>query len=210
LRFDFKRLWYGWLLSNNSQVTASYQPALLAVPGKNSQLLPDLISTLRKNRTMPEMRSVRTHPAMTACRVESRQRGNGAIRLAAASLLFLLAACGEAKTDHAALANVEAEQRAATENDGNIVCARQGSSDFARVCTVDREQVASGLILTVRHPDGAFHRLLVTKDGRGVIAADGAEKAVVTVLDKDSIEVALGGDRYRLPATVHGKTSPKS
>jgi len=126
------------------------------------------------------------------------------------SLLFLLAACGEAKTDHATLANVEAAQRVSAEDDGAIVCARQGSNDFARVCTVEREQGADGLILTVRHPDGAFHRLLVTKDGRGVIAADGAEKAVVTVLSKDSIEVALGGDRYRLPATVRGKTSAKS
>ena len=131
-------------------------------------------------------------------------------RISSAALLLLLAGCGEAKTDHATLANVEAEQRAAVESGDNIVCAHQGSSDFARVCTVEREQGADGLILTVRHPDGAFHRLLVTKDGRGVIAADGAEKAVVTVLNKDSIEVALGGDRYRLPATVHGKTSPKS
>ena len=43
-----------------------------------------------------------------------------------------------------------------------------------------------------------------------LLVSDGAEKAVVTVLNKDSIEVALGGDRYRLPATVHGKTQPKS
>jgi hypothetical protein len=131
---------------------------------------------------------------------------NGGLALA----LLMLSGCGAEKTDHATLANVEAEQPAAVENDGNIVCAHQGSSDFARVCTVDREQGADGLILTVRHPDGAFHRLLVTKDGRGVIAADGAEKAVVTVIGTDSIEVALGGDRYRLPATVRGKTSHRS
>jgi hypothetical protein len=170
------------------------------------------MSTLRKNRTMGEMHLIRSHPAMASCHVESaRQDGGGRpIRPAAASLLFLLAGCGEAKTDHAALANVEAAQRANAEDDGAIVCAHQGSTDFARVCTVEREQGADGLILTVRHPDGAFHRLLVTKDGRGVIAADGAEKAVVTILGKDSIEVALGGDRYRLPATVRGKTSAKS
>jgi hypothetical protein len=126
------------------------------------------------------------------------------------ALLVLLAGCGEAKTDHATLAKVEAEQRAAVESGDTIICAHNGSSDFARVCTVEREQGADGLILTVRHPDGAFHRLLVTKDGRGVVAADGAEKAVVTILDKDSIQVALGGDSYRLPATVHGQTQPKS
>lgn len=128
----------------------------------------------------------------------------------ALSLAFTLIGCGEAKTDHATLAKVEAEQRAAAESGDNIVCARNGSGDFARVCTLDREKSDEGLILTVRHPDGAFHRLLVTKDGRGVIAADGAEKAVVTVTGKDSIEVALGGDRYRLPATVRAPAAPAS
>ena len=161
---------------------------------------------------MPKMRPVRCHPGTAPLAVESKHRsGRGRSSWpAAASLLFLLAACGEAKTDHATLAKVEAEQRAAVESGDTIVCAHQGSNDFARVCTVERAQGADGLILTLHHPDGAFHRLLVTKDGRGVIAADGAEKAVVTILNKDSIEVTLGGDRYRLPATVRGKTSPGS
>lgn len=111
------------------------------------------------------------------------------------------AACTEQKTDHATLAKAEAQQKAARDDDGHIACA-QGDADVTRSCTVDREQSADGLILTVRHPDGAFHRLLVTKDGRGVIAADGAEQARVTVRANDEIEVSLGGDRYRLPATV--------
>jgi hypothetical protein len=133
------------------------------------------------------------------------------MRISSALLIALsLAACGERKTDHQVLANVEAAQRAADDDAGNVVCAHQGSADFARVCTVDREDGPNGLILTLRHPDGAFHRLLVTKDGRGVIAADGAEKAVVTILDKDSIEVKLGGDRYRLPATVRGPATHTS
>jgi len=117
---------------------------------------------------------------------------------------LLLGACGERATDHNVLAQVEARQRADAEGAGRIVCAQHGSDDFARLCTVDRVESADGLILTVSHPDGSFHRLLVTKDGRGVVAADGAEKAVVTVLGPGSIEVALGGDRYRLPATVKG------
>jgi len=50
--------------------------------------------------------------------------------------------------------------------------------------------------------------LLVTQDGRGVIAADGAEAAKVTITGADGIEVALGGNRYRLPATVKGTTKP--
>lgn len=122
----------------------------------------------------------------------------------AVSLSLLLAACGEQTTDRNVLAQVEAQQRRDVENDGRIVCAQHGSADFARVCTVDRVNGADGLVLTVSHPDGSFHRLLVTRDGRGVVAADGAEKAVVTILGPGSIEVALGGDRYRLPATVKG------
>ena len=120
----------------------------------------------------------------------------------------MVAACGEQRTDHKTLAKVEAEQRASADEEGRIVCAHQGSSDFARVCTVDRAEGSGGLVLTVRHPDGAFHRLLITRDGRGVVAADGAEKAVVTVLGSNSIEVALGGDRYRLPATVRNGADP--
>ena len=60
---------------------------------------------------------------------------------------------------------------------------------------------AQGLILTVHRPDGGFHRLLV-KPGYGVVAADGAEEAKVTIVGANEIEVAIGGDRYRLPATV--------
>ena len=116
-----------------------------------------------------------------------------------------LAACGEPRTDHATLAKIEASQRARQDASGNIVCAHDGSHDFARTCTLERSESAAGLVLTVRHPDGAFHRLLVTRDGRGVIAADGAEQAVVAVIGTGEIEVALGGDRYRLPATVRPK-----
>lgn len=116
-------------------------------------------------------------------------------------LPLALAACGEQKTNHATLARFEAQQNATLEDDGRVMCA-QGQGALTRTCTVDREIGDDGLILTVRHLDGAFHRLLVTKDGRGVVAADGAEAAKVSVLAGNEIEVALGGSRYRLPATV--------
>ena len=77
-------------------------------------------------------------------------------------------------------------------------------------CAIDRTQTQDGLYLTLRHPDGGFRRLLVTNDGRGVIAADGAEKAEVTPLAPDLIEVELGGARYRLPATVRQPKKAKS
>ena len=40
--------------------------------------------------------------------------------------------------------------------------------------------------------------------GRGVISADGALSATVTIIDDGKIEVAIGRDRYRLPANTGG------
>ena len=51
-------------------------------------------------------------------------------------------------------------------------------------------------------PDGGFRRFVVARDGTGVAAADGAEPAMVTIIADDRIEVAIGGDTFRLPATV--------
>jgi len=84
-----------------------------------------------------------------------------------------------------------------------IACKPFGAAEMAQDCTIDRSVGAEGLVLTVHHPDGGFRRLLVTRDGRGVVAADRAERAVVTTVGgANQIEVALGGDLYRLPATV--------
>jgi len=118
---------------------------------------------------------------------------------------LLLPGCEKSGTS---LEQIEAKQRVAATESGQIICARAGSDDFARVCTLERTKDAQGLILTLRHPDGVFRRLLVTRDGRGVVAADGAELATVSVRGANEIEVALGGDRYRLPATVNGATKP--
>ncbi|OYY71292.1 MAG: hypothetical protein B7Y47_07645 [Sphingomonas sp. 28-63-12] len=90
-----------------------------------------------------------------------------------------------------------------------IDCARRGAAQFAPLCTLERQVDNQGLLLTIRHPDGGFHRLRVTTDGRGVIAADGAERAHVSVRGSAEIEVALGGDRYRLPATVRSTSPPR-
>lgn len=120
--------------------------------------------------------------------------------------LLLIVACGDPATQGAnanRLAHAEAEQARAAEDDGNILCA-YGQGALRRTCSVEQTQGEDGLILTLRHADGGFHRLLVTRDGRGVIAADGAEAARVTVPDTGSIDVAIGGSRYRLPATVKG------
>ncbi|MBA4773071.1 MAG: hypothetical protein H2054_08180 [Sphingomonas sp.] len=113
-----------------------------------------------------------------------------------------LAACGSPQPKATTLTKVEAGQGRAADDAGQILCAPQGATSFERVCTLDRVVTPAGLMLTVSKPDGGFHRLAVTRDGRGVIAADGAEAALVSVVDNATIEVAIGGDRYRLPATV--------
>lgn len=108
------------------------------------------------------------------------------------ALLLLLALAG----CNAAVPAGDADS--ADTEDGRIDCRPAGEADFSRACMVER----SGDELTLRKPDGGFRRLLVARDGRGVVAADGAEPAVVTLLPDRRIEVAIGGDAFRLPATV--------
>ncbi len=115
--------------------------------------------------------------------------------------MLLLSACGnpDAATERALAAS---EERAA--DDGRVECAVEGAGGFERVCTMERVKGADGTTLTVRHPSGGFRRVLVATDGRGVVAADGADPAMVSIVSDGLIEVALAGDRYRLPATVKG------
>jgi len=116
--------------------------------------------------------------------------GQGIMR--ALPLLLVLTACGETSP--------AGNGAASTGDDGRIEC-RIGEAPFERVCTVER----AGDQLTIRKPDGGFRRLLAVTDGRGVVAADGAEPARVTLIDGGRIEVAIGGDAFRLPARVQGQ-----
>ena len=124
--------------------------------------------------------------------------------------ILILGACSADRQPSAGNGNSEfdnalAQASADAEDDGRIVCAPAGNAAFSRQCTLDRVQSTEGLILTVHKPDGGFRRLLVVKDGRGAVAADGAEAAKVTIVADHQIEVAIGGDRFRLPATMKGK-----
>ena len=53
------------------------------------------------------------------------------------------------------------------------------------------------------HPDGGFRRFKVLTDGHGLEVADGAEDASTEVVD-GRLDVQVGADRYRFPATVRG------
>lgn len=124
--------------------------------------------------------------------------------LAVSAALLSLAACGTKVETDAERAQREKADLARAEAEGRIPCAVGGAKEFATSCTIERERTQDGLILTVRHADGGFHRLRVTTDGRGVVAADGAQQAKVSVVGDGAIEVAIDNDRYRLPATVKG------
>ncbi len=92
-----------------------------------------------------------------------------------------------------------------TDSGDKIDCALGSSARMEKLCSVERSATAQGdLILIIHHPDGGFRQLKVTRDGRGVVVADGASDATVTVLDNHEIEVAVEQDRYHLPASVKG------
>ena len=120
--------------------------------------------------------------------------------------LAALAACGTANEEQAVesdpLVEAEVEARSELAESGVVYCALNDATELRSDCLIERSQTSEGLVLTVRHPDGGFRRLLVTNDGSGLVAADGAEAVAVTPISEREIEVAIGGDTYRLPATV--------
>ncbi len=101
-----------------------------------------------------------------------------------------LAACGQSSAD-----------ASAPGDDSLIDCALGGSGSFAHDCAVERSVIDGTLFLTVRHPDGGFRRFEVLGDGRGLAVADGAQYADIAVGD-GRIDVTVGPDRYRFPATI--------
>ena len=113
-------------------------------------------------------------------------------RTSSAAILLLLAACDAPDA-------AGAPQAANPEN--LIECAVKGAADFARECLVEESRAEGATILVVRHPDGGFRRFEVTSDGTGLAAADGAQAAQVSMRE-GGIEVAVGTDRYRFPATI--------
>lgn len=75
---------------------------------------------------------------------------------------------------------------------GDPVACGPAGGELAPDCAVERQ----GDVLIVKRPDGSFRRLARTADG--LVAADGAESAVVTS-GAGSDDVTIGGWTYRLP-----------
>ena len=113
----------------------------------------------------------------------------------------LLAACSPAADDGASSGGGWTAEQAA--DAPKIPCVR-GGGPLKPECSYDQTDSGDGPVLTLRFPDGAFRKLLITKDGRGVVAYDGAEPAKVAVTGDSRITVAIGQDRFELPATVSG------
>lgn len=117
--------------------------------------------------------------------------------------LVALAGCKRA-SDNSDLAEAEARgSREAAEN-GRIECALEGAKLFDRTCTVEEMSGEGGAVLVVGRSNVGYRRLQITTDGRGVMSADGAEPAKVSIVGDNVIEVAIGNDRYRLPANTGG------
>ncbi|WP_235302716.1 hypothetical protein [Sphingopyxis sp. MWB1] len=117
--------------------------------------------------------------------------------------MLLLAGCEQAP-DNQTLAEAEARGAQAAAANGRIDCALEGAKLFDRDCSLQEISGPEGTVLLVGRDNVGYRRLLITKDGRGVIAADGAEEAKVAIVGDGLIEVTVGPDRYRLPANTGG------
>ncbi len=115
-------------------------------------------------------------------------------RLAGAGLACLaLAACeGGTKSDDGG------SRRPLLAEETRAECASGAGAAWSRDCHVDRQ----GDLLVMRHADGGFRRFHVVRNGQGLVVADGAEPAEIRIIDPKHIEVAVGEDRYRLPAQM--------
>ncbi|PKP99514.1 MAG: hypothetical protein CVT74_07815 [Alphaproteobacteria bacterium HGW-Alphaproteobacteria-13] len=123
--------------------------------------------------------------------------------LAALAPAMLLVGCDGAP-DNGALAEAEARGSREAAANGRIDCALEGAKLFDRTCTIEEMSGTDGTILIVGKPNVGYRRLQITTDGRGVVAADGSQPATVAIVGDGMIEVAIGADRYRLPANTGG------
>ena len=124
---------------------------------------------------------------------------------AAICILSLVAGCRNAETPGRDEGGSSSPPRPSADL---VECALAGAADFRRVCTIEEIRKEDGVRLVLRGPDGGFHRLLRTDDGRGVVSADGAEQAEVSMLPPGRIEVRMGRDRYRLPVVMKPVAEP--
>lgn len=83
-----------------------------------------------------------------------------------------------------------------------VDCAIGNTEKFVPECFAEDSRVGERRFITVRSKNGAFRRFEMVNDGRGVVAADGADEATAKWSAQGVLEVAVGGDRYRFPAKM--------
>lgn len=118
--------------------------------------------------------------------------------MTALTALAGLSACGSSDE-----ALIDDEEGAATAG-AMVSCALGEEQDFTETCTFQRFVGAERTTIVLGRGDSGFRRFSRTADGRGLIAADGAEPARVTIIGDAQVEIAVGDDRYRLPAAIKG------
>lgn len=72
-----------------------------------------------------------------------------------------------------------------------IACALDGATEFAEVCTLERD----GPRFSLHRPDGGFRRFEPVA-GQGIRSIDGVDAAVLVARDDGMTEVSVDGDRY--------------
>ena len=123
------------------------------------------------------------------------------------ALTVLLTAC-DSRPDNTVLADAEQRSSAQAVEDGKIECAIDGASTFIRDCLTERLSGEGGVTMIIRHPDGGFRRFNILTDGHGLEAADGFDKAKISIAEDGKILVSVGPDRYLLPAQIKTAANP--
>jgi hypothetical protein len=118
-----------------------------------------------------------------------------ALRPAILGGALLLGACS---SGGGADQNAQAPDAAAS-NAQSVPCALAGSRSFTANCAAEKVTSGARTIVTVRHPNGGFRRLVELEGGRRFAAADGSDEVHIE-RNGAEIEVTLGDDHYLFPA----------
>ena len=118
------------------------------------------------------------------------------LRISSAAIVALvLAACSSGGD---AGDSVGTDGASATSAAQTVPCALAGSRSFTAQCGLETSNSDGKSIVTLRHPDGGFRRLIALEGGKRYAAADGSDEVVLEVNGAE-IEVTLGDDHYLLP-----------
>ena len=111
-------------------------------------------------------------------------------------LAAVLAACSPESSTSAAAGEGPSGASAAS---SKVPCALAGAKSYTAECVLERDSRDGKVLVTLRHPDGGFRRLIELDHGKRFAAADGSDEVAIAANGKE-IEVTLGDDHYLFPA----------